>query len=144
MHAAGAAEGRPVTPAGGQWLWRLRCGLRLSTVDGDAATDSPTTWVAAPSGSASASVARMSLTRHRVLLLVRARRRRSFSAETWNQQGFPFDTPLVPSRALPCDAAEILCLLQVRCALFGNLDMLRRTGPCVRVSRILDLQLSKY
>ena len=56
MHAAGAAEGRPVTPAGGQWLWRLRRGLRLSTVDGGAATDSPTTWVAAPSGSASASV----------------------------------------------------------------------------------------
>ena len=52
----GAAEGRPVTPAGGQWLWRLRRGLRLSTVDGGAATDSPTTWVAAPSGSASASV----------------------------------------------------------------------------------------
>ena len=52
-----------VKPGGGQWLWRLLCRLRRSTVDGGGSASSPTTQVAAPSGSASALVARVALTR---------------------------------------------------------------------------------
>ena len=67
---------------------------------------------------------------HRVPPLVRARRRRSFPSETWKTQGFLFGTPLVLARALASDAAELQWPGQVVVALFGNLEMLCRTGHC--------------
>ena len=44
---------------------------------------------------------------HCVPQLVRARRRRSFLAETWTTLDFLLGTPLVLARALASDAAEL-------------------------------------